>query len=129
MPHRCMNCGKVFNDESDKLIDGCDCGSSLFMYEKDAEPEKSENELQEEKQKVESDIENMIMEGEGEREHIQIEFDLDSIQVQDEGVYELNISRLLDEMPLIISKSEGVYHVHLPSAFTEDKKEVDIKDL
>ncbi len=129
MPHRCMNCGKVYEDESDKLIEGCECGCSLFMYEKDAEPDRSEEELQEEKQKVESDIQDMMMAGEEERGHIQIEFDLDSIQVHGEGVYELNISRLLNEMPLIISKDEGIYHIHLPSAFTGDKKEVDLEDL
>mgnify|MGYP006268144211 FL=1 len=129
MPHRCMNCGTVYEDESEKLIEGCECGCSLFMYEKDAEVEKSEEELQEEKEKVETDIQHMIMEGEEERGQIQIEFDLDSIQVHGEGVYELNISRLLNEMPLIISKDEGIYHIHLPSAFTGDKKEVDIEDL
>ena len=124
-----MNCGKVYEDESDKLIEGCECGCSLFMYEKDAEPDKSEEELQEEKEKVESDIRNMVMEGEEERGHIQIEFDLDSIQVHGEGVYELNISRLLNEMPLIISKDEGIYHIHLPSAFTGDRGEVDMDSL
>ncbi|WP_414837443.1 Zn-ribbon domain-containing protein [Candidatus Nanosalina sp. VS9-1] len=127
MPHRCMNCGEVFEDDSDKLIDGCDCGCSLFMYESD--PEKSESELNEEKEKVESDIQDMIIEGEEERGNIQIEFDLDSIKVKDEGVYELNISRLLNEMPLIISKSEGVYHIDLPSAFKKQKGEVDVESL
>jgi len=45
MPHRCMNCGRTYEDDSDELIDGCECGSSLFMYE--AEPEMSEDELEE----------------------------------------------------------------------------------
>jgi predicted nucleic acid-binding Zn-ribbon protein len=129
VPHRCMNCGKVYEDESDKLIEGCECGCSLFMYEKDAEPDRSEEELQEEKAKVEGDIEDMIMEGEEERGQIQIEFDLDSIQVHGEGVYELNISRLLNEMPLIISKDEGIYHIHLPSAFQGEKGEIDLENL
>ncbi len=127
MPHRCMNCGEIFEDDSDKIIDGCDCGCSLFMYESD--PERSETELKEEKEKVESDIQDMIIEGEEERGNIQIEFDLDSIKVKDEGVYELNISRLLNEMPLIISKSEGVYHIDLPSAFKREKGDVDINTL
>ena len=122
-----MNCGEVFEDDSDELIDGCECGSSLFMYEKN--PEKSESELQEEKELVEDDIQDMILEGEAERENIQIEFDLDSIKVKGEGVYELNISRLLNEMPLIISKSEGIYHIDLPSAFKKQKGEVDLNSL
>jgi len=122
-----MNCGEVFEDDSDKIVDGCDCGCSLFMYE--SNPEKSESELQEEKERVEDDIQDMILEGEEERNNIQIEFDLDSIKVKGEGVYELNISRLLNEMPLIISKDEGTYHIDLPSAFKKEKGEVDLETL
>lgn len=127
MPHRCMNCGKTYEDDSDELIDGCECGSSLFMYDKNVQTEEEEN-LKQEKEKVESDIQDMMLQGEEKRKNIKIEFDLDSIQVHGEGVYELNISRLLNEMPLVISRDEGVYHVHLPSAFT-DGKELDLKDL
>lgn len=127
MPHRCMNCGRTYEDDSDELIDGCECGSSLFMYEK--EESLSEEELEEERQEVKPDIEDMIAEGSSEKNNIKLEFDLDSISVEEEGVYTINVSRLLEEMPLVIEKSEGVYHIHLPSAFKPGSSDMNVEDL
>lgn len=122
-----MNCGRTYEDDSERIVDGCECGSSLFMYEN--EPEMSEEELEEEKGKIKDDIEEMVQEGEEEREGIKFQFDLDSISVQEEGVYTINVSRLLEEMPLVIEKSDGVYRIHLPSAFKPGDKDVEIEDL
>lgn len=122
-----MNCGNVYEDESEKIIEGCECGCSLFMYEKDAEL--SQEELKQEKEELEDDIREMVREGKETKENIEIKFDLDSIKVQEDGVYNINISRLLNEMPLIIERTEGSYHIHLPSAFTKDKSELDIRTL
>lgn len=122
-----MNCGRTYEDDSDKIVDGCECGSSLFMYEN--EPEMSEEELEEEKAEVKEDIEEMVSAGEKERENIRFEFDLDSISVEEEGVYTINVSRLLEEMPLVIEKDEGIYRIHLPSAFAPEDKDVEIEDL
>jgi len=126
MPHRCMNCGEMYEDDSNKLIDGCECGSSLFMYEAE---EMTDDELEEEKSKVKDDIEEMVAKGESERDNIQFEFDLDSISVEEEGVYTINVSRLLEEMPLVIQKSDGVYHIHLPSAFSPENRDINVEDL
>jgi predicted nucleic acid-binding Zn-ribbon protein len=122
-----MNCGRTYEDDSDEIVDGCECGSSLFMYEN--EPEMSEEELEEEKAEVKEDIEEMVQEGEAERGDIRFEFDLDSISVEEEGVYTINVSRLLEEMPLVIEKDEGIYRIHLPSAFAPEDKDVEIEDL
>jgi predicted nucleic acid-binding Zn-ribbon protein len=122
-----MNCGRTYEDDSDRIVDGCECGSSLFMYEN--EPEMSEEELEEEKGKIKEDLEEMVQEGEEERDGIKFQFDLDSISVEEEGVYTINVSRLLEEMPLVIEKSEGIYRIHLPSAFTPGDKDVEIDDL
>jgi len=122
-----MNCGKTYEDDSDELIDGCECGSSLFMYEK--EESLSEQELEEEKKEVKPDIQDMIAEGSAKKGNIKLEFDLDSISVEEEGVYNINVSRLLEEMPLVIEKSEGVYHIHLPSAFEPGSNDVNIGEL
>lgn len=37
MPHKCTNCGNVFEDGSDDILSGCDCGSRKFEYVGDAE--------------------------------------------------------------------------------------------
>lgn len=125
MPHRCMNCGKTYEDDSEELIDGCECGSSLFMYENSVDSEVSE----EERKEVKSDIQQMVQQGLEENENIKFEFDLDSIVVEEEGVYNINISRLLQEIPLIIRKTEGVYHIHLPSAFDPGDRDIQPKEL
>jgi len=122
-----MNCGRTYEDDSEEIIDGCECGSSLFMYEN--EIERTEDELEEEKELVKDDIEEMVSKGEKERENIKLKFDLDSISVQEEGVYNINVSRLLKEMPLVIEKSEGIYRIHLPSAFDPEDKDIEINDL
>lgn len=121
-----MNCGNTYEDDSEELIEGCECGSSLFIYENEANAEEIP---EEERSEVKEDIEDLVEEGLAEGENIKFEFDLDSIVVEEEGVYNINVSRLLKEVPLIIRKTEGVYHVHLPSAFTPDSKELDSKEL
>lgn len=128
MPHRCMNCGNTYEDDSEELIDGCECGSSLFIYENEAE-EEAEEITEEERSEVKEDIEDLVEEGLAEGENIKFEFDLDSIVVEEEGVYNINVSRLLKEVPLIIRKTDGVYHIHLPSAFKPDSKELDSGEL
>ncbi len=124
MPHRCMNCGETYEDNSEELINGCDCGSSLFMYEKEIE-EVSE----EEREELRSDVQEMMADGVSERENIKLEFDLDSIIVEEEGVYSINVSRLLQEIPLVIRKTEGRYHVNLPSAFKPENADLDLQQL
>lgn len=122
-----MNCGKTYEDDSEELLNGCECGSSLFMYEN--EEQMDEKELEKEKDKIQDDVEEMIASGEEERENIKLQFDLDSIKVQEEGVYNINVSRLLKEVPLVIEKNEGVYKIHLPSAFEPTNRDVDVVDL
>ena len=122
--HRCMNCGQKYEDGSEELIEGCDCGSSLFMYEGD-----SEEITEEEAEKVTEKMETAIAKGVNEAENIKFEFDLDSIRVEQEGVYRINVSRLLKEIPLVIRKSEGTYHIHLPSAFDPKTTELSSSDL
>jgi predicted nucleic acid-binding Zn-ribbon protein len=120
-----MNCGEVYPDDSEKLIDGCDCGSSLFMYEDEIEDEG----LDEEDEQVVEEVEDMVAEGIAERDNIKFEFDIDSISVEEEGVYEINVTRLLEEMPLVIQKEDGVYHIHLPSAFSAEEAEYSIEEM
>lgn len=122
MPHRCMNCGETYEDGSEELINGCECGSSLFMYEKDTVPE-------EEQERVESEIKEMAAAGIEEKDNIKFEFDLDSIRIQEEGVYEINVSRLLKEIPLVIRRDEGNYYIQLPSAFNPDEAKLDAEEL
>lgn len=119
MPHRCMNCGRVYEDDAEELVEGCECGSNLFMYESEIDEDDEE-----ERDRVREEVEQLVQEGETDSEDIKLEFDIDSISVEEEGVYSINVSRLLEELPLVIRKREGVYHVHLPSAFEPEDADI-----
>ena len=119
MPHRCMNCGRVYEDDAEELVEGCECGSNLFMYESEIDEDDEE-----ERDRVREEVEQLVEEGETDSEDIKLEFDIDSISVEEEGVYSINVSRLLEELPLVIRKREGVYHVHLPSAFEPEDADI-----
>ena len=32
MPHQCVRCGTMYDDGSQAILKGCDCGSKLFFY-------------------------------------------------------------------------------------------------
>lgn len=118
-----MNCGKTYEDGSENLIEGCECGSSLFVYEE------GEELTEDEKKEVKGKMEQMMAEGVEESKEVKFEFDLDSIQVENEGVYSINVSRLLKEIPLVIRKTEGTFHIHLPSAFNPETADISPSEL
>lgn len=129
MPHKCLNCGKVLDEDSQELMEGCsNCGQKLFVFE---EGEKIDDEKRGE---IVKDVEE-LMESLEEEEEVKkrireaMEFDLESIKVKEPGVYEINLRKLLEEVPLIVEMKEGEYYIDLPSAFSKDKKNIRIDDL
>lgn len=131
MSHKCLKCGKVLEGDSNELLQGCNnCGHKLFVYQEgDEDIDKGERE------DVVRDVENFL-EDIGEKEKLKtklkkgIEFDLQSIKVLDDGVYEINLRKLLEEIPLIVEIREGKYFIHLPSLFKDGKeKAISLEDF
>ncbi len=129
MPHKCLNCGKVLKEDSEELMEGCsNCGQKLFVFEGDKKLSDSERDT------IVQDVEEFLgnLEEEEEvRKRIKdaMEFDLESIKVKEPGVYEINLRKLLEEIPLIVEMKEGEYYIYLPSAFSKDRKNIRIDDL
>jgi len=124
MPHKCTTCGIVYEEGSDAVLDGCECGNRLFFYfrkisDAEASKLKSEDNLAE----VDSlktvigikDGEPMIDKGD----------DIWNIKVKDDGVFEIDISALMMKEPVIVAGAEGRYLVSLPSIFSGLKKSSD----
>lgn len=122
MPHRCMNCGEEYEENSDALIEGCEeCGSTLFLYQKESD-DLEEDELQEEKDSVMEEIDKFIRDVKSKvKPSKEFDFDLQSITVQEDGVYEIDVSKLLEEIPLIVEIKDGSYKLHLASVFSKGK--------
>ncbi len=131
-----MNCGNMYDDEAEELIEGCECGSNLFLYKKQFEDEDEDRadeptDLRETKQDVMEELDKFVKDVKNKvRPSSKLQFDLESIKVEEDGVYEINLRKLLDEVPLIVEVKEGNYHIHLPSVFTQgESKGLRIEDL
>lgn len=132
MPHKCLNCGKIIEEDSDELLTGCNnCGYKLFVYQEGDEKEISTGKREDIVQDVEE-----FLEGLEEKKKVKarfdeaMEFDLESIKVQEDGVYEINLRKLLEEVPLIVEIKEGSYYIHLPSLFRKGEgKTIRLEDL
>lgn len=120
MPHRCMNCGAEYADDAEELVEGCDCGSNLFLYKKDVDG-RDMDELEEEKQSVMEELDKFIRDVKNKigGSESNVQFDLESIRVMEDGVYEIDVRKLLQEAPLIVEIKDGAYKVHLASVFSK----------
>ncbi|HDM25048.1 MAG TPA: hypothetical protein ENG24_00405 [Thermoplasmatales archaeon] len=178
MPHQCLKCGKVFDENSSKLLlKGCpNCGGTRFFFTKEPLSEDEREEIAEKldedlREKIvklmkggqkikffdkeislmskdeklekasekevenkdagivsEEDIEKLIEDDEARKKLIEKLLSRDkkmgypeTIKVRETGDYEINLNGLLKEEPIIIHKN-GVYTIHLPSAFNYVKR-------
>ena len=86
--HRCIKCGAQFKGEAEDLIlKGCpDCGSKFFEYS-------HKGRVKEIKESKGSSVE--------------------TIMVKEHGIYEVNLSALLENDSVIVSDEEGKYLIDI----------------
>ncbi|MBI4440879.1 hypothetical protein HY639_01810 [Candidatus Woesearchaeota archaeon] len=127
MPHQCVRCSTLYDDGAKEILAGCTCGGRLFFYIKKSALEKAKQLLPptlsvEEKQKIEKDIYEII--GQDPEEENPIVLDLESINVLQEGKFELDLVNLFSkEKPLVYKLEEGKYVIDLTSSFDKLRKE------
>ncbi len=126
VPHKCMNCGKIYDDDSEELVEGCECGASVFIFEKgigDDSEELEDDVLQEVDELI-----NSIKKGEEGEEVKNLVLDPETIEIEEEGVYSINLKKLLKNEPLILEVRDNRYFLHLASMFNKEGK-LSTKDL
>ena len=106
----CGKCGRELH--GDDLLEGCpDCGSKLFKFVNTKAIEEKNRREKEEK-------ENPIIE-----EELTIdENSVESIKVEDKGVYEVNLSQILDGESEVFSDKEGNYAIDINSLLKKGRK-------
>lgn len=136
MPHKCTKCGKIYEDGSDQVLRGCQCGNRLFLFIRKITA-KEADELMEKHEAVEAPKQNkkfrdIIKEAEeGKKKRIEKEKEdkekstdasdeISNIKV-DDGVYEIDIDALMSKQPIIVSGEEGRYLLSLSSAFSDKR--------
>lgn len=119
MAHQCVHCGKLYENVSNEVIEGCSCGSHFFFFIKEQQYEKlkSANALpieinEEDKVRIEKDVREII----GIDEESPVILDFESIRVVGPGKFEIDIVSLFDKKrPLIYKLEEGKYIIDLAS--------------
>ncbi len=115
MPHQCLNCNEIYEDNSEVIIKGCPkCGHKLFLYIRER-PKEEENEIilnKKEKANIEKQVKSII----GGNLDTPIILKLENIRVLKNGKYEIDINQLLKkEKPLIFKIQSGTYIIDLTS--------------
>jgi predicted nucleic acid-binding Zn-ribbon protein len=129
MPHQCLKCGKTY-EESHFVLEGCpECGGQSFYYTKKPLGDEKRKQLLEEIQKEEhikgERIEDIVetlrkRKEEAIREVEKFKEKVESISVKEEGDYEINVKRLIEEGSIIVYR-DGAYFIYLPSLFKGKK--------
>lgn len=106
MTHRCVKCGKDYEDKSPRLLKGCACGSKVFLLIRSAEESKALGDT------------SWLAEKLGEfvrKSKKPITLEVENISMLEKGVFELNLkSLILSKDPVVVKDAHGVYYIKLP---------------
>lgn len=123
MPHQCVRCGHLYEDGSQELLSGCECGGRFFFYIRKKQLEETKkitvNLTPDEKKQIEKDVLDIVGTSDMDQPVI---LDLENIRVLKPGKYELDIVELFKNKPLVYKMGEGTYVIDLASSFEEGKK-------
>jgi len=130
MPHQCVRCNAIFEDGSQQILRGCDCGARLFFYIKKKNLEEGKllvtNLSEEEKKHIEKDVAEIVNIKQEDPDR-PVVLDIEAIRVLKPGKYELDLVHLFKKDPMIIKLDEGKYVIDLPQVFKMKGERVDEK--
>ncbi|MDK2849590.1 MAG: uncharacterized protein PWP03_597 [Candidatus Woesearchaeota archaeon] len=126
MPHQCVHCGAIYEDNAKEILEGCSrCGSKLFFYIRKERLEELKNfrtKLSEDEiKKIEDDILDLI--GEEVDKNKPVVLDLETVRVDKEGKYLIDLVNLFKGSPLIYKVAEGKYYIDLKQSFDSLRKD------
>ena len=124
MPHKCARCEKIYDNNARELLDGCSCGSRLFLFLRDRPGRSEQAALKElrEKKIAESDLQWLDKEfgdklaGKG-----TIRLDIENMIRLEEGKFTLDIASLMSGNPIVVRAEEGVYYIDIPYSMKPKK--------
>jgi uncharacterized protein len=126
MPHKCARCSKIIDDGAGELIDGCGCGSKVFLYlrqdfagsKDDTIKVLKEREIdQRDLEWLDSEFKNKINQNKA------VSLDIENVLREDEGKFHIDIQRLMGGEPVVIKASEGVYYIDLPYGMRKKRRQ------
>jgi predicted nucleic acid-binding Zn-ribbon protein len=109
MPHSCVRCGKEYAEGSKELLDGCTCGSRVFVYSQ-PEHEASVNATEAEVRALEKELEPLTKD-----RPVSIQWNIENVRVLEKGLYELDIKSLMHGDRVVVKTDKEVYFVRFPA--------------
>ncbi len=111
MRHQCVKCGRIYQSESKNLMDGCVCGSKLFLYLRTPRLEVKRSQLPKNLDGLEAEIRRIL--GERTNPDQPISISIENLRLGRDGVYTINLQSILRGDPIILKDGMGVYFIDL----------------
>jgi len=126
MPHQCVRCGKFYDDGSDIILRGCECGAKLFFFVRQSAIEKAKNATAnlsvEEKVEIEKEIFD-LMDVTPDHNSEPVVLDFESIRVLKPGKFEIDLVKLFDKSkPTVYKIGDGKYMIDIAETFNNANK-------
>lgn len=126
MPHQCVRCNRIYEDGSEELLKGCNCGGKFFFFVKKDKIEETKKLTEDltinDKKQIEKDVLEIM--GDDVDEDKPIVLDLGSIKISTPGKYELNLIDIFKGKPLVYKLEEGKYIIDVASTFQAKDLEI-----
>jgi predicted nucleic acid-binding Zn-ribbon protein len=130
MPHQCVRCGTLYEDGSNELLKGCNCGGRLFFFIKKDKlkeiQEKTAKLTDKEKEQIEKDVFDLV--GSEIDANEPVILDLESVRVLKPGKYEIDLVHLFKKEPLVFKLDDGKYMIDIIKTFKDGLDKIKEKE-
>lgn len=96
MRHKCTKCNRIYEEHSEEILSGCECGNKRFFFVKPKNAKKQEF------IEIEDDDNNEI-----------VVLDAETVNIVSAGKYEIDISTLLQAKVPVYRYAEGKYSIDI----------------
>lgn len=112
MYHKCVKCGRIYEQAAEEIIMGCSCGSKLFYFVKSqSASKKKDSEDVECFYELEDDVNKEIT-----------VFDIEAINIRSSGKYDINIESLMNGDGMIYKYGDGKYSIDIDAGMKKGKR-------
>lgn len=127
MPNKCTYCGKIHPDDASYLMKGCDrCGCKFFFYIREENLERTEEEMERltraDMSEIEKDVRDILPDEAGKEETVVL--DIEAIRIVRPGKYEIDVTNLFNQRPIVIRVGAGKYEIDLSTIMHKWKEKL-----
>ncbi len=118
MPNKCTYCGKMHPDDAQYLMTGCDkCGCKFFFYVREENLARMQDDMERMERfskadinEIESDVREILPEA---AKQETVVLDIEAIRIVRPGKYEIDVTNLFNQRPIVIKVGAGRYEIDL----------------